>query len=92
MYGKNLSGHTSLVLRPIKALLLLLFPAFEGLHDNIKFVITACIQRKLFKGNDRQGEREQTIGKHRRPYISRHRRLQVDHAGWHMRLGIGIVD
>ena len=61
MYGKNLSGHTSLVLRPIKALLLLLFPAFEGLHDNIKFVITACIQRKLFKGNDRQGEREQTI-------------------------------
>ena len=61
MYGKNLSGHTYLVLRPIKALLLLLFPAFEGLHDNIKFVITACIQRKLFKGNDRQGEREQTI-------------------------------
>ena len=31
---------------------------FEGLHDNIKFVI---IQRKLFKGNDWQGEREQTI-------------------------------
>ena len=43
MYGKNLSGHTSLVLRPIKALLLLLFPAFEGLHNNIKFVIIACI-------------------------------------------------
>ena len=61
MYGKNLSGHTSLVLRPIKLLLLLLFPAFEGLHDNIKFVIITCIQRKLFKGNDRQGEREQTI-------------------------------
>ena len=61
MYGKNLLGHTSLVLRPIKALLLLLFPAFEGLHDNIKFVIIACIQRKLFKGNDRQDEREQTI-------------------------------
>ena len=66
MYGKNLSGHTSLVLRPIKSLLLLLlllllFPAFEGLHDNIKFVIIACIQRKLFKGNDWQGEREQTI-------------------------------
>ena len=63
MYGKNLSGHTSLVLRPIKALLLLLFPAFEGLHDNIKFVIIACIQRKLLKGNDRQGEHEQTIAK-----------------------------
>ena len=61
MYGKYLSGHTSLVLRPIEALLLLLFPAFEGLHDNIKFVIIACIQWKLFKGNDRQGEREQTI-------------------------------
>ena len=61
MYGKNLSGHTSLVLRSIKALLLLLFPAFEGLHDNIKFVIIACMQRKLFKGNDWQGEREQTI-------------------------------
>ena len=51
MYGKNLSGHTSLVLRPIKVLLLLLFPAFEGLHDNIKFVIIACIQQKLFKVN-----------------------------------------
>ena len=61
MYGKSLSGHTSLVLKPIKALLLLLFPAFEGLHDNIEFVIIACIQWKLFKGNDRQGEREQTI-------------------------------
>ena len=35
-----------------------MFPAFEGLHNNIKFVI---IGRKLFKGNDRQGEREQSI-------------------------------
>ena len=61
MYGKHLSGHTSLVLRPIKALLLLLFPAFEELHDNIKFVTIGCTQRKLFKENDRQGEREQTI-------------------------------
>ena len=61
MYGKYLSGHTSLVLRPIKVLLLLLFPAFEELHDNIKFVIIGCTQRKLFKENDRQGEREQTI-------------------------------
>ena len=67
MYGKNLSGHTSLVVRPIKALLLLLFPAFEGLHDNIKFVIIACIQRKLFKGNDRQGEGEQTIVEFKSP-------------------------
>ena len=58
MYDKHLSGHTSLVLRPIKALLLLLFPAFEELHDNIKFVI---IGRKLFKENDQRGEREQTI-------------------------------
>ena len=61
MYGKNLSGHTSLALRPIEALLLLLFPAFKGLHDNIKFVIIGCIQQKLFKGNNRQGECEQTI-------------------------------
>ena len=37
MYGKNLLSHTSPVLRPIEALLLLLFQAFEGLHDNIKF-------------------------------------------------------
>ena len=59
---KILSGHTSLVLRPLKELLvLLLFLAFEGLHDNIKFVIIGCIQQKLFKGNDRQGECEQTI-------------------------------
>ena len=49
MYGKYLSGHTSLVLRPIKVLLLLLFPAFEELHDNIKFVIIGCTQWKLFK-------------------------------------------
>ena len=70
MYGKNLSGHTSLVLRPIKALLLLLFPAFEGLHDNIKFVIIACIQRKLFKGNDRQGECEQTIVKYKHSNVT----------------------
>ena len=61
MYGRNLSGHTSLVLRPIEALLLLLFLAFEELHNNIKFVIIECTQRKLFKGNDRQGERKQTI-------------------------------
>ena len=58
MYGKNLSGHISLVFRPIKALLLLLFLAFEGLHDNIKFVIIGCTQQKpLFKENYRQGER-----------------------------------
>ena len=25
--------------------------AFEGLHDNIKFVIIGCIQQKLFKVN-----------------------------------------
>ena len=27
-----------------------MFPAFEGLHNNIKFVIIGCTQRKLFKG------------------------------------------
>ena len=38
-----------------------MFSAFEGLHNNIKFVIIGCTQRKLFKGNDQQGEREQSI-------------------------------
>ena len=38
-----------------------MFPVFEGLHNNIKFVIIGCTQPKLFKGNDQQGEREQTI-------------------------------
>ena len=38
-----------------------MFPAFEGLHNNIKFVIIGCTQRKLFKGNDWQGEHEQSI-------------------------------
>ena len=38
-----------------------MFPAFEGLHNNIKFVIIGCTQRKLFKGNDQQGEHEQSI-------------------------------
>ena len=61
MYGKNWSGLTSLILRPNKSLLLLLFPAFEWLHDNIKFVIIGCTQRNLFQGNDRQGECEQII-------------------------------
>ena len=38
-----------------------MFLAFEGLHNNINFVIIECTQRKLFKGNDWQGEREQSI-------------------------------
>ena len=61
MYGKNLSGHTFLVLRPMEALLLLLFLVFKGLHDNMKFIIIGYTQWKLFKGNDQQGEHEQTI-------------------------------
>ena len=36
-------------------------PAFEELHGNINFFVLARSQWKLFKGNDRQGEREQTI-------------------------------
>ena len=84
LYGKNLSGHTSLVLRPmccqyfmtgtfgrttwdVKCWLLPYIvvdmkQAFEGLHNNIKFVIIGCIQQKLFKGNDQQGECEHTTG------------------------------
>ena len=46
---------------PIKALLLLLFPAFVGLHDNINFLIIGRTQQKFFKGNDRQGDHEQII-------------------------------
>ena len=46
---RNLSGHASLVLRPIEALLLLLLQALEGLHNNIKFVIIGCTQQKLWK-------------------------------------------
>ena len=45
MYGEYLSGHTSLV---YNWLLLLLFLAFGGLHDNIKFAIVGCTQWKLF--------------------------------------------
>ena len=38
-----------------------MFLAFEGLHSNIKILVLACLQQKLFKGNDQKGEREQTI-------------------------------
>ena len=38
-----------------------MFLAFEGFHDNIKFVIIGYTQQKLFKGNDQQGEREQNM-------------------------------
>ena len=59
MYGKKLSGNTSLVLGPIEAFLLLLILAFERLND-IKFVIIGCIYM-LFKGNDQQGKCESII-------------------------------
>ena len=45
----------------MEVLLLLLFLAFKGLHDNMKFIIIGYTQWKLFKGNDQQGEHEQTI-------------------------------
>ena len=38
-----------------------MFPAFEGLHGNIKIFVLAHSQWKLFKGNDQQSEREQSI-------------------------------
>ena len=51
--------YTSLALRPVRALLLLMFPAFEGLHDNTKFVIIRrmyTMEVILFKGNNQQGD------------------------------------
>ena len=46
-----------------KVLLLLMLLLFEGLHDNNIICNHRIIktQRKLFKGNDWQGEREQNI-------------------------------
>ena len=60
MYGKSLNAWISLVLGLIKALLVYMFPAFEGLHGNIIFFVIQYSQRKLFNENDRQGEREHT--------------------------------
>ena len=59
MYGKLLDGHISLVYSWIEALFILTIPAFEGLHNDI-FVVTRCIQHKLFKENKSSGERKQT--------------------------------
>ena len=42
MYSKNLSCHILLVLRPINALLVLTFPAFEGLQGNINLSFVVC--------------------------------------------------
>ena len=35
------------ILPLFEVLLLLLFPAFEGLHDNTKFVIIRCTQQNV---------------------------------------------
>ena len=61
MYGKSLNAWISLALGLIEALLFKTFPAFEGLHGNIKIFAIQYSQRKLFNENDRQGEREHTI-------------------------------
>ena len=60
MYGEFLGGHILLVYSWIEALFLAI-PAFEGLHNDIYFVVTRYIQRKLFKENEGSDEREQTI-------------------------------
>ena len=56
--GKFLGGHISLVYSWIEALFILTIQAFEGLHDDIQFVVKRCTQHKLLKGS---GEREQSI-------------------------------
>ena len=56
MYGEFLGGHLLL-----EALFILAIPAFKGLHNDIQFVATRCIQPKLFKENEGSGEHEQTI-------------------------------
>ena len=61
MYGKYLSGHASPVVRPIEGFLYSYLKG-EGLHENIKFVITGCRQRKwkLFEENESPGEHKHT--------------------------------
>ena len=59
--GKIMGGHISLVCCWIKALFTLTILAFQGLHDDIQFVATRCIQQKVFKENKGSGEHEQSI-------------------------------
>ena len=61
MYGKNYKLHNSPALAPAEALLVSSSPAFDGLHDDIKFFILACFYRKLLKKRRPHGEREPTI-------------------------------
>ena len=61
MYGEFLGGHILLAYSWIEALFILAILAFEGLHNNIYFVVTRCIQQKLFKENEGSDEHEQTI-------------------------------
>ena len=61
MYGKTYKPHNSPALAPAEALLVSSSPAFDGLHDDIKFFILACFYRKLLKKRPPHGEREPTI-------------------------------
>ena len=61
MYVKIVNAWIFLALGLIETLLFQTFPAFEGLHGNIKIFVIRCLQRKLFKENERQGEHKHTI-------------------------------
>ena len=64
MYGKTYKLHNSPALAPAEALLVSSSPAFDGLHDDIKFFILVCFYRKLLKKRRPHGEREPTISLH----------------------------
>ena len=61
MYGKTYNLHSSRALAPAEALFVSSSPAFDGLHNDIKFFILACFYRKLLKKRRPHGEREPTI-------------------------------
>ena len=61
MYGKTYKLHNSPALAPAEALLVSSSPAFDGLHDDIKIFILACLYRKLLKKRRPHGEHEPTI-------------------------------
>ena len=59
--GKFLGGHISPFCSWIVALLTLTIPAFEGLLNDIQFVVTRCTQQILLKENEGSDELKQSI-------------------------------
>ena len=59
--GKLTSSITPPALAPAEAFLVSSSPAFDGLHDDIKFFILARFYRKLLKKRRLHSEREPTI-------------------------------